>query len=421
MESETQLNHDGCDSVAHGDMVIAKSQADTCDNGNAPEDTTATTNEDQPEELQCCPTPAFPETALATDVASLLREYLDLNGEITDITTDALNQAAELEDSKDKLRLLLAHMQSVLSQRGDLNRRLKGDELPSEISAELLTQIEALPGWTKWYENYRLRVKSAVSLRTVQRQLAELNRMSLPVHIEADEHDGDEDSEGTEGGVNTDGAEDGEEPEDGAGTEDNSGERASVNHGTDESERVEIKSTQELLTEFARRMLDALNGQSIKNESMRIACAVGLVKDLLRAIDEGKLIEPPSCGVVPPSPLQPPVIDAPVPASDAVEANTHDLESPVDELNGAPVSDADADDAVEFTVAGYCGEFAVWEQPTKPGDMPFNILPTREEAKAQAAILAAGGSVCGMTARKRPASAKLQSVSSERSAGGQGS
>lgn len=403
---------------------------DTNGNGNVSEDTTASTNENQPGELQCCPisltAPVFPETALATDVASLLREYLDLNAEIDGITADLLDRATKLEaDAEEMLLPLIDDMQSLLSQRGDLRRSLMRGDVSPEIAAQLLVKIEELPGWVEWYENFRARVKDAKSLRTVQRDLARRRRMSLDEHAEGDEHtDSNEDSEGaddggfTEGDENTDGAEDGEELEDAEGTEDNSVQRTNANHGAEESVRVEIKTTKKLLTEFAGKMLDVLKGRSIKDVSMRIDCAVALVKDLLRAIDEGKLIESPFCEAVLPSPLQPPVIDVPVPASDAVEVNTDDLAAPADDPDESPVTD---DDAVEFSVSAYHGEFAVWEQPCKLGDIPFNILATREEAKAQAAILAAGGSVCGMTARKRPASAKLQSVSSERAAGGQGS
>jgi hypothetical protein len=137
----------------------------------AAQDTMITIPEDQPGFFQGCPiresTPVFPETELATHVASLLREYRDLNDEINDITTDALNQADELQKSTDKLNPRVAHMHSVLSQRGELHRRLKSNELPPEITEELLAQINALPGWSEWYEDYRVRVKSAASLRTV--------------------------------------------------------------------------------------------------------------------------------------------------------------------------------------------------------------------------------------------------------------
>ncbi|MFZ1006449.1 MAG: hypothetical protein WAN65_06420 [Candidatus Sulfotelmatobacter sp.] len=53
--------------------------------------------------------------------------------------------------------------------------------------------------------------------------------------------------------------------------------------------REEIKSGSELLTEYAKKMLEVLLGKSIKSESMRIKRAAEMLKDLQRTIDEGKL------------------------------------------------------------------------------------------------------------------------------------
>lgn len=53
--------------------------------------------------------------------------------------------------------------------------------------------------------------------------------------------------------------------------------------------REEIKSGFELLTEYAKKMLEVLLGKSIKSESMRIKKAAEMVKDLQQAIEDGKL------------------------------------------------------------------------------------------------------------------------------------
>ena len=84
---------------------------------------------------------------------------------------------------------------------------------------------------------------------------------------------------------------------------------------------------------------------------------------------------------------------------------------------------ATADGAVEVSVSEYYGEFAVWVEPPKKGDTPFNTLATREEAEAQAAVLRAGGFIDGMAPRKRPTSAKVQTTVSsgtEHGGGAQG-
>jgi hypothetical protein len=390
--------------VLDTDMVIVDPEAQKNTSVKTQDTMAATTTEDQPGQLQCCPisetTPVPTEevTELATVVASLVSEYKDLDAEISGVTTDLLDQAIKFEQSKGKLSLKIAHMHSVLSQRGDLHRYLTGDELPPEIAKELLAQVNALPGWVEWYEVYRARVKNAASLRTVQRQIAELNRMSLVEHTE-----GDENSDGAEC---SDGVDDGESPEE------NSGRRDDVIHGIKESERDDIMTGQELLSEFAKKMLEVLIGKSIKSEAMRIKGAVEMVKNLQRAIDEGKLIDSEPCGAVLPSPPQQPITGTPVPESNPAEGKIipHDPAAPVDEPDKPPVSEAD--DAVQCSVTEYCGEFAIWVEPRKQGDIPYDILPTHEEAKARVEIFSAGGSIGGMAPRKRPASVKISTVSS---------
>jgi len=291
-------NHAEGSSPKHikSEMVALDATENTCD---ATQDTTATNPKDQPGQLQCYPnsetTPVFFETELATTVASLISEYRDLNDEINDITSLAVDQSAKLEKTKEKLLPRLAAMQSVLSERGELHRRLKSNELPPEITEKLLAQINALPGWSEWYEDYRVRVKDAASLRTVQRQLAELNRMSLPKH--------------TDCGENSDGTMSGEGAEESDSTADGSGQPDDVAPGTKDSEREEIKSGQELLTEHAKEMVEVLTGRSVKNDAMRITRALTKLKDLQQAIDEGKLFGPPFPIVEPQS------VPAPVPPS----------------------------------------------------------------------------------------------------------
>jgi hypothetical protein len=126
--------------------------------------------------------------------------------------------------------------------------------------------------------------------------------MSLPEH--------------TDDGENKDGTISGESAEESDSTADGSGQPADVAPGTKESERGEIKTGQELLTEHAEEMLDVLVGKSVKNNAMRITCAVGKVRDLQRAIEENKLFDPPPSVVTVHEPPQPPILGAPVPEPD---------------------------------------------------------------------------------------------------------
>jgi DNA repair photolyase len=170
-----------------------------------------------------------------------------------------------------------------------------------------------------------------------------------------------------------------------------------------QSERQEIKTGQHLLREFAEKMLDVLTGKSVKNDAMRITSAVGLVKDLQRTIDEGKLFEPASSSVA---------IHEPPPSliiGDAVRKKVSRAPvAPVEEPNESPLSDG----RVQYSISEYYGEFAIWIEPRKREDTPFNTLPTREEAEAQVAILSAGGSIGGMAPRKPPTSVRVPIASS---------
>lgn len=46
--------------------------------------------------------------------------------------------------------------------------------------------------------------------------------------------------------------------------------------------------------------------------------------------------------------------------------------------------------AVEYSISKYYGEWAIWVELRKKGDTPYDTLPTREEANAQAEYLSAG-------------------------------
>lgn len=86
------------------------------------------------------------------------------------------------------------------------------------------------------------------------------------------------------------------------------------NKATDETqaERGEIKTGQELLSEHANSLLSVLADKSIKDDAMRVKRAAGMVVDLQRTIEEGKLFAPP----VPPPPQPPPILGDPVPEPD---------------------------------------------------------------------------------------------------------
>jgi DNA repair photolyase len=83
--------------------------------------------------------------------------------------------------------------------------------------------------------------------------------------------------------------------------------------GRNEAGREEIKSGPELLAEHAANMLEVLTGKTVKNDSLRISRTVALVKDLRRAIDEGKLF---AVTPSPAPPQPPPIVGDPVPESE---------------------------------------------------------------------------------------------------------
>jgi len=71
-----------------------------------------------------------------------------------------------------------------------------------------------------------------------------------------------------------------------------------------------------------------------------------------------------------------------------------------------------ASGTARYSISEYYGEFAIWIEPRKREDTPFNTLPTREEAEAQVAILSAGGSIGGTepktsAPKKSPSSVKV--------------
>jgi len=253
-------------------------------------------------------TPVSPDdlTKLTTDVASFIEEFKRLDAEIA-VTTSGLNhESAVLEEkATNSLNPLVARMWSLLSQRGDLRKRLRSDELSPEVAAQLHAQIEELPGWTEWYENYRASVKHAASLRTVQRDLEKLNRKAPVENIDsAEEADGAD----TDGAKDTDYTEDSDRTEGGS---ENSGDDSSER----QTERAELKTASELLAEHAHRMLEVLTGKSIRNDAMRISRAAELAEDLQRTIKEGKLFDSaPVVSVLPPQP--PPVRGDRVPEPD---------------------------------------------------------------------------------------------------------
>ncbi len=192
---------------------------------------------------------------LATCVASFSTEYNNLNCAINGVTTELLEQDRELaKRSVDELLPLVNRMWMHLSQRGDLHALVSGDHsLTCEL--ELLADV---PTWTRWYEAFSSRVFDAKSLRTMQRKLKKLRGSDEP-----------------ETAVDDDAAEsDSNESSDCGGS----------------YEREEVKTGSELLAEHITKVLDALVGKSIMSDAMRIRRAIGLVKDLQCALDEGFLI-----------------------------------------------------------------------------------------------------------------------------------
>ena len=198
------------------------------------------------------------EDELATRVVSFSTEYNDLDCAINEVTTELLEQDRKLaKRSVDELLPLVNRMWMHLSQRGDLHALVSRDRsLASELE-----QLADVPTWTQWYEAFSSRIMIAPSLRTIQRKLKKLRGCDEPettVDVDATEDDTDESS--VCGGLH---------------------------------ERDEVKTGAELLAEHAKKMLDVLAGKSIMSDGMRIKRAIGLLKDLECALEEGFLFDAP--------------------------------------------------------------------------------------------------------------------------------
>jgi hypothetical protein len=202
--------------------------------------------------------PAGAEDELATCVASFTINYKNLNLAVDERTTEWLTEERkQAERFEDNVFPLVDQMQKHLSQRGDLYASVFG--VASRASE--LGQLAEVPTWTKWYAAFSNRITTAPSLRTIQRKLKQFRRVDEPALV-----------------VDGDGAE-------GAITED------VVHVGL--CERDELKTRTELLTEHTKKMMDALAGKSVMSDSMRICRAIGLLKDLQRALEEGLLFDAP--------------------------------------------------------------------------------------------------------------------------------
>jgi len=172
---------------------------------------------------------------IATDVASLTNEYKELDCAINDLTTELLEQHHKLAGRiEHELMPLLNRMQMLLSQRGELHALTSADRsLVGEVD-----QLEELPTWTEWFEAIRSRIEMAMSLRTVQRKLKMLREKTEQVTDDIDDADESEADEPSAPATAT--------------------------------ERDEVKSSAELLTEHTNEMMDVLAGRSIMSDSMRI-------------------------------------------------------------------------------------------------------------------------------------------------------
>ena len=202
--------------------------------------------------------PAGAGDELATRVASFVIEYNNLDSEINLLTDELVGQERKLAVRyRDDLFPMISQMQMLLSQRGALHALVSSDR--SLLGA--LAQLEDIPTWTEWYEAFASRVEGAKSLRTIQRKLKKLR--------------------GSDGPETADTAVDDDAFEDDT-------EESSVSGGL--HEREEAKTGAELLAEHIKQMINVLAGKSIKSAAMRINRAIGLLKDLQRALEEGFLI-----------------------------------------------------------------------------------------------------------------------------------
>lgn len=203
-------------------------------------------------------TPAGAGVELATSVASFTTEYINLDCAINELTTELLEQDRKLaKRSDDELLPLVNRMWMHLSQRGDLHALVSRDRsLASELE-----QLVDVPTWTQWYVAYSSRIMNAPSLRTIQRKLKKLRGNDEPeTAVDDDTTEGETDEPSVCDGLH---------------------------------EREEVKTGAELLAEHTKQMIKVLAGKSIMSDAMRISRAVGLLKDLARALEEGFLFDAP--------------------------------------------------------------------------------------------------------------------------------
>jgi hypothetical protein len=239
------------------------------DTSNAPHKT-----QDEPIIAGLVHAPASPE-GFATCVTNLQAEYRALNSTIQDLTTELLAEHSRFVDKVETVLIpMLDRMQKVLSKRGELHAVV----ICGEITAPEVADLDALPTWTEWYETFRERVNLSLSLRTVQRKLAKLRGKTADDSTAAEHDEAEPIDEASDG----------------------------------QSERVEIKTGPELLAEYAANLLEALTGKSINSDAMRVTRATEMAKDLQRALDEGKLLDPVPSVATALLPQQPPIIGDPV-------------------------------------------------------------------------------------------------------------
>ena len=253
---------------------------------------------------------------LATGVASLVSNYRRLDGEINDTATVLIKNAHDLEKRfNDELIPQLVRMQTLLSQRGDLRKALRSGNVPVEASSTLLSELEELPSWTDWYEDFRKRVNDATSLRTVQRAIRKL-KGAVPESEGQEATSKSGTTQAPEAGAK-EGSVEGEAAEksnSGSVAEsENDVEQQSDSTTVKKSERIEVETGPDMLTRFAVELQKVLSGESIEDGTTRIRRAAEMARDLQRAIGEGRLFES-ARPVALPEP--PPIAGEPVPEPD---------------------------------------------------------------------------------------------------------
>jgi hypothetical protein len=199
---------------------------------------------------------------LATAVASFATEYNNLDSSINDLTAELLEQDHKLaKRSDDELLPLVNRMWMHLSQRGDLHALVSRNRA---FTSEL-EQLVDVPTWTQWYAAFSDRITNAPSLRTIQRKLKKLRGNDEP-ETAVDDVTGEVDKN-----------------------------ESCVDDGL--HERDELMTGAELLAEHIKQMENVLAGKSIMTDAMRNKRALGLLKDLKCAVEEGiLLVAPPVAG-----------------------------------------------------------------------------------------------------------------------------